>query len=53
MAAGIALPLLGTFGYLPGSSAQTTPLAAAYALLPCALKLVSAGMLWRAPLRQL
>lgn len=55
LAAGIALPLLGRFGYVPGQSAAgtsaVTALAAAYALLPCALKLVAASMLWRAPLR--
>ena len=51
LAAGIALPLLGWFGYVPGQQAGTGALAAAYALLPCALKLAAAAMLWRAPLR--
>lgn len=51
LAAGIALPLLGWLGYVPGSSADTEALSVAYALLPCALKLISALMLWRAPLR--
>jgi GPH family glycoside/pentoside/hexuronide:cation symporter len=51
LAAGIALPLLGAAGYRPGSADHTTALAAAYALLPCALKLIAAAMLWRAPLR--
>ncbi len=51
LAAGISLPLLGAFGYVPGSAGPTTSLAAAYALLPCALKLLAAAMLWRAPLR--
>ncbi|MES2742824.1 MAG: MFS transporter [Pseudomonadota bacterium] len=54
LAAGIALPLLGALGYVPGrdGAAGTATLAAAYALLPCALKLLAAFMLWRAPLRQ-
>ncbi len=51
LAAGIALPLLGWFGYEPGRPGAATALAAAYALLPCALKLAAATMLWRAPLR--
>jgi Na+/melibiose symporter-like transporter len=51
LAAGITLPLLGMFGYVPGqSSNDTTLLAATYALLPCTLKLLAAGLLWRAPL---
>lgn len=51
LAAGIALPLLAALGYVPGQRGDTTALAAAYALLPCALKLLAAAMLWRAPLR--
>lgn len=51
LAAGIALPLLGWIGYTPGTGAHTGALAAAYALLPCALKLLAAAMLWRSPLR--
>jgi GPH family glycoside/pentoside/hexuronide:cation symporter len=51
LAAGIGLPLLGAFGYVPGAGGDTTALAAAYALLPCLLKLISATLLWRAPLR--
>ncbi len=51
LAAGIALPLLAWLSYVPGTSADTGALAAAYALLPCALKLLAAAMLWRAPLR--
>ena len=57
LAAGIALPLLGWFAYVPGAAgavgvnlAGTQALAAAYSLLPCALKLLAACMLWRAPL---
>lgn len=51
LAAGITLPLLGWFGYVPGEQGAVGALAAAYALLPCALKLTAAAMLWRAPLR--
>ena len=51
LAAGIALPLLGMFGYVPGQQAATGALAGAYALLPCVMKLAAAAMLWRAPLR--
>lgn len=51
LAAGITLPLLGMFGYVPGQSSNgTTLLAATYALLPCTLKLLAALLLWRAPL---
>lgn len=53
LAAGIALPLLAWLGFVPGSGGSTSALVAAYALLPCALKLLAAAMLWRAPLRQL
>lgn len=53
LAAGIALPLLAWLGFVPGSGGSTGALVAAYALLPCALKLLAAAMLWRAPLRQL
>jgi GPH family glycoside/pentoside/hexuronide:cation symporter len=49
-AAGIALPLLSWAGYEPvASQGQTGPLAAVYALLPCAIKLGAAGLLWAAP----
>jgi glycoside/pentoside/hexuronide:cation symporter, GPH family len=53
LAAGISLPLLEWLGYVPGAGAGTQALVAAYALLPCALKLVAAAMLWRAPLRKI
>jgi Na+/melibiose symporter-like transporter len=48
LAAGIALPLLGVFGYTPGSreAVALLALAGAYCLLPCALKLVAAVLLW-------
>lgn len=50
LAAGIVLPLLAWLGYNPGHASNTGVLAAAYALLPCALKLLAALLLWRAPL---
>jgi Na+/melibiose symporter-like transporter len=53
LAAGIALPLLPLFGYQPGvenSATALTALAVAYALIPCALKAVAAGLLLMAPL---
>jgi len=50
LAAGIALPLLDVAGYQPGIPAATTTLAAVYALLPCAIKLAAAGLLWAAAL---
>ncbi|WP_211452512.1 MFS transporter [Collimonas antrihumi] len=55
LAAGISLPLLQYLAYQPGSIAQqsTRALSCAYALLPCALKLVAALILWRAPLRDI
>ncbi len=49
-AAGIALPLLSWTGYTPGAvSPHATGLAAVYALLPCAIKLAAAALLWLAP----
>ncbi|WP_219116571.1 MFS transporter [Janthinobacterium sp. UMAB-56] len=53
LAAGIALPLLAWLGYVPGSSGGLPALSAAYALLPCALKLLAALLLWRAPLQHI
>jgi Na+/melibiose symporter-like transporter len=50
-AAGIALPLLALLGYEPGSSAgETIALSTTYALLPCAIKLAGAAILWAAPI---
>ena len=48
LAAGLALPLLGALGYAPGSRspAALTALTLAYGLLPCALKLIAATLLW-------
>ncbi|NBV16031.1 MFS transporter [Janthinobacterium sp.] len=52
-AAGLALPWLAWLGYVPGSSQGLPALSAAYALLPCALKLLAALLLWRAPLQHI
>lgn len=48
LAAGLSLPLLGLLGYAPGAREPQAlqVLAAAYCLLPCALKLAAAGLLW-------
>ena len=54
LAAGIALPLLGAFGYTPGSreGPALQALTLAYCLLPCVLKLAAAGLLWTTWLRK-
>ncbi len=50
-AAGIALPLLGVLGYQPGTDQPKGGLlSVSYALLPCAIKLAAAMLLWAAPL---
>ncbi len=48
LAAGLALPLLGLFGYAPGAREPQAlqALTAAYCLLPCLLKLAAAGLLY-------
>ena len=48
LAAGVALPALQAFGYAPGvrDANALTALGAAYALLPCGLKLVAAALLY-------
>ena len=48
LAAGLALPLLGAFGYAPGhpDAGGLQALSLAYGLLPCVLKLVAAALLW-------
>ena len=53
LAAGVALPLLSAFGYVPGTrdASALTALALAYGLLPCALKLFAAVLLFRIWLR--
>jgi Na+/melibiose symporter-like transporter len=49
LAAGLALPLLGAWGYAPGQRDPQALLALglAYGLLPCLLKLLAIGLLWR------
>jgi glycoside/pentoside/hexuronide:cation symporter, GPH family len=49
VAAGLALPLLAQFGYSPGEKSATAlhALTIAYCLLPCVLKLLALGLLWR------
>jgi Na+/melibiose symporter-like transporter len=53
LAAGLALPLLGAFGYAPGvrDTGALQSLALAYGLLPCALKLLAAALLYGAWMR--
>ncbi|MES2414294.1 MAG: MFS transporter [Pseudomonadota bacterium] len=48
LAAGLALPLLGLFGYAPGSRAPQAldALVMAYCVLPCVLKLMAAAGLY-------
>ena len=47
LAAGLALPLLGLAGYVPGQrdEAGLQALTLAYCVLPCALKLAAAALL--------
>jgi Na+/melibiose symporter-like transporter len=49
LAAGLALPLLQWWGYTPGNQSEQAlaALTWAYCLLPCALKLLAASLLWR------
>lgn len=51
LAAGLALPLIGWLGYVPGGEAPggegVAPLVFAYAILPLGFKLLAAGLLWR------
>jgi Na+/melibiose symporter-like transporter len=53
LAAGLALPLLAAFGYAPGArdAGALQALALAYGLLPCALKLLAAALLFGAWMR--
>ncbi len=48
LAAGLALPALQAFGYAPGGrdEAALSALTTAYCLLPCALKLIAAALLY-------
>ena len=47
LAAGLALPLLGLLGYVPGGDSGLPALTFAYALLPLAFKAVAFLLLWR------
>lgn len=47
LAAGLALPLLGGLGYVPGGAAGLPALSFAYAILPLAFKMLAAMLLWR------
>lgn len=53
LAAGLALPLLGWFGYAPGArdAEALWALTVAYCLLPCALKLLAGGALYTLVIR--
>ncbi|HTH10904.1 MAG TPA: MFS transporter [Acidovorax sp.] len=53
LAAGLALPLLGWWGYIPGTRSEEglQTLGWAYAVLPCVLKLLAAGALYGLVLR--
>ncbi|WP_439520525.1 MFS transporter [Hydrogenophaga sp.] len=53
LAAGLALPLLAWFGYVPGArdEAALHTLTIAYCLLPCALKLLAGGALYALVIR--
>jgi Na+/melibiose symporter-like transporter len=53
LAAGLSLPLLGAFGYAPGSrsAGAMQALGLAYCVLPCLLKLAAAALLHRLWLR--
>ena len=52
IAAGIALPALAALGYAPGEGGAARSLALVYCVLPCALKLGSAAVLWLGPVRR-
>jgi Na+/melibiose symporter-like transporter len=47
LAAGLALPLLGSLGYVPGGDQGLVALSFAYALLPLAFKALAGVLLWR------
>lgn len=53
LAAGLALPLLAWFGYVPGArdDAALQTLTIAYCLLPCVLKLLAGGALYALVIR--
>ena len=47
LAAGLALPLLAAWGYVPGGTGNLFALSATYALLPCLMKLGALAWFWR------
>jgi Na+/melibiose symporter-like transporter len=47
LAAGLALPLIGLLGYVPGGGQGLSALTFAYALLPLAFKTLAGVLLWR------
>ncbi|MDD2885116.1 MAG: MFS transporter [Dechloromonas sp.] len=47
LAAGLALPLLGVLGYVPGSGQGLPALSLAYAVLPLLGKALAVALLWR------
>ncbi|MCD8494462.1 MAG: MFS transporter [Burkholderiaceae bacterium] len=49
LAAGAALPLLGSLGYVPGEPASAGVLSVLYAVLPVAFKVVAAWVIWPVP----
>ncbi len=55
LAAGVALPALGLWGYTPGAQdvAALQTLTWAYCLLPCGLKLLAAGLLYSLIIRRI
>jgi Na+/melibiose symporter-like transporter len=54
LAAGVALPALGLWGYTPGAhdASALRALTWAYCLLPCGLKLLAAGLLYTLIIRK-
>lgn len=47
IATGVALPLLAFYGYKPGTISEDLSLPLDYALVPCAIKLFAAALLWQ------
>lgn len=47
LAAGLALPMLSLFGYVPGSAGGQDALRFSYALLPLGFKVIALALLWR------
>ena len=51
LAAGAALPLLGSLGYVPGEPATAGVLSWLYAVLPVAFKVLAAWVIWPVPVK--